>query len=90
MGRRTKGKRSSLHELSTALAVAGHPASRPTVSRLLRALGYSPKANAKGSEARISPERDVQFEHIAQERSRFIATGEPIISVDSKKKGAGG
>ena len=44
MGRRAKSKRRSLRQLSEALSAAGHPASRPTVARLLRELGYSPKA----------------------------------------------
>jgi len=90
MGRRAKAKRSSLAHLSEALAAAGHRASRPTVARLLRQLGYSPKVNARRTEARASPpERDAQFRHIAEQRARFTAAGEPIISVDTKKKGAG-
>jgi len=90
MGRRAKGTRRSLQPLSAALRAAGHPASRPTVARLLRQLGYSPKVNARRTEARGSPpERDAQFRHIAEQREQFQAAGEPIISVDSKKKGAG-
>lgn len=90
MGRRPKAKRSSLRHLSAALTAAGHPVSRPTVSRLLRELGYSPKLNARRKEARSSPpERDAQFRHIAEQRAAFEAAGEPIISVDTKKKGAG-
>jgi hypothetical protein len=85
MGQRAKSKRRSLRQLSEALTAAGHPASRPTVARLLRELGYSPKANARRREARSSPEQNVQFEHIAEERRRFEALGAPVISVDSKK-----
>ena len=52
----------------------GRPPSEPaTVARLLRELGYSPKANARRSEARSSPERNAQFENIAAERRRFEA-----------------
>lgn len=87
MGRRAKSKRRSLRQLSELLSAAGHPASRPTVARLLRKLGYSPKANARRGEARSSPERNAQFEHIAEERRRFEALGAPVISVDTKKKG---
>jgi len=87
MGRRAKSKRRSLRQLSELLSAAGHPASRPTVARLLHELGYSPKANARRSEARSSPERNAQFEHIAEERRRFEALGAPVISVDTKKKG---
>ncbi len=89
MGRRTAAKRSSLAHLSTTLRAQGHAVSRPTVSRLLRRLGYSPKVNARRCEARSSPaEREAQFQHIAAERARFAAAGNPIISVDTKKKGA--
>ena len=89
MGRRAQAKRSSLQHLSAALSTAGHPASRPTVARLLRQLGYSPKVNARRAEARGSPpERDAQFRHIAEQREQFQAAGEPIIRVDTKKKGA--
>ena len=87
IGRRAKIKRSSLQHLSDALTAAGRPASRPTVARLLRELGYSPKVNTRRGAARRSPRRNTQFEHIADQRARFEATGEPIISVDSKKKG---
>jgi hypothetical protein len=86
MGRRAKIKRRSLQHLSDALAAAGHPASRPTVARLVRELGYSPKANSRRGEARSSPWRNTQFEHIADQRAQFEATAEPIVSVDSKKK----
>jgi hypothetical protein len=86
MGQRAKSKRRSLRQLSEALTAAGHRASRPTVARLRRELGYSPKAKARRSEARSSPERNAQFEYIAAERRRFEAMGVPIISVDSKKR----
>lgn len=90
MGRRAKATRSSLRHLSAALTAAGHAASRPTVSRLLRQLGYSPKRNARRTEVKSSPpERDAQFRHIAEQRTEFQTAGEPIISVDTKKKGAG-
>src|SRR3954469_6864711 len=87
MGRRAKGKRSSLQHLSAALGAAGHPASRPTVARLLPQLGYLGKVNARAPGARGSaPEREAQFRHIAEQRAQFQAAGEPTISVDSKKK----
>jgi hypothetical protein len=87
MGRRAKAKRSSLRELSARLAAAGHAVSHPTVARLLKQLGYSPKANARRTEARSSPpERDAQFRYIEEQKRRFQAAGEPVISVDTKKK----
>lgn len=88
MGRRPKAKRSSLRNLSTALKQKGHPASRPTVAKLLRQLDYSPKVNARRVEARgaTPAERNEQFRHIGDQREDFAATGDPIISVDTKKK----
>lgn len=82
-----KYKRSSLRALSAQLKTHGHTVSTHTVARLLRALGYSPKANVRRTEARSTPpERDAQFRQIAEHRAQFHATGDPIISVDTKKK----
>jgi hypothetical protein len=87
MGQRAMAKRSSLQHLSSKLAEAGHPASRPTIAKLLRQKSYSPKRNARRANARSSPpERNMQFEHIAEKRNDFQAAGDPIISVDTKKK----
>nr|WP_162256902.1 hypothetical protein [Noviherbaspirillum sp. Root189] len=88
MGRRAKAKRSSLRHLSQALTAQGHPTSRMTVAKLLHKSEFSPKANARRTEARgASPkERNEQFEHISEQRTQFKATGDPIISVDTKKK----
>jgi hypothetical protein len=82
-----KYKRSSLRTLSAQLRATGHPVSDHTVARLLRQLGYSPKANVRRTEAWSSPpERDAQFRQIAAHREQFHATGDPVISVDSKKR----
>ena len=86
MGQRAKSKRRSLRQLSQALSAAGHPVSRPTVARLLRELGYSPKATTRRGGMRSVPERNAQFEPIAEERRRFEAAGAPVISVASKKR----
>ena len=89
MGQRPMAKRSSLQHLSTRLTEAGHRVSRPTLAKLLRQKGYSPKRNARRANALSSPpERDAQFQHTAEKRKDFEATGDPIISVDTKKKGA--
>lgn len=91
MGRRPKAKRHSRAHLSATLTAQGHAASRPTVSRLLRVLGSSPKVNARRTEARSSPpERDAQFGHLAAQRQQFAAAREPVLSVDSKKEGTRG
>lgn len=82
-----KWVRSSLRHLSRRLKEAGHPASPPTVSRLLRKLGYSLRVNAKKREAGAAhPDREPQFEVIENQRQIFQAAGWPIISVDTKKK----
>jgi Rhodopirellula transposase DDE domain len=82
-----KWVRSSLRHLSQRLEEAGHPASPPTVGRLLRKLGYSLRVNAKKHEASAAhPDREPQFEVITSQRQVFQAAGWPIISVDTKKK----
>jgi len=53
---------------------------------LLHKLGYSLQANAKVSEGRQHPDRDAQFNHLNDTASAFIDDGQPVISVDSKKK----
>jgi len=82
-----KWVRSSLRQLSTRLSDAGHPASPPTVGRLLEDLGYALHVNAKKAEASAAHvDRNAQFAHITAQRQVFQAAGLPIISVDTKKK----
>lgn len=82
-----KSKRSSLRTLSARLAERGHPAGRMTVGRLLKKAGYSLRVNARRKEAKSSPqERDAQFRHIDEQKRTHLAAGEPVISVDTKKK----
>jgi hypothetical protein len=82
-----KWVRSSLRQLSARLAADGHPASPPTVGRLLRTLDYALHVNAKQREARAAhPQRNEQFEYIAAQRDAFGRAGRPIVSVDTKKK----
>lgn len=65
----------------------GHPASPPTVARLLGKLGYALHVNAKKIEASADrPDRQAQFAHIAEQKATFAAAGQPTISVDTKKK----
>lgn len=82
-----KWVRSSLRHLSQCLKDAGHPASPPTVGRLLRKLGYCLRVNAKKHEASAAhPDRQQQFEVIESQKQTFQSAGWPIISVDTKKK----
>ena len=82
-----KWVRSSLRTLSDRLKEVGHELGPPTVGRLLRKLDYSLRVNSKQLEARSNhPDRDVQFAHIDERIAVFKAAGQPIITVDSKKK----
>jgi Rhodopirellula transposase DDE domain len=82
-----KWVRSSLRTLSQRLKEAGHTVSPPTVGRVLKTLDYALHVNAKKIEARAHhPDRPAQFAYIAQQRQAFTEAGQPIISVDTKKK----
>jgi hypothetical protein len=80
--------RSSLKRLSSMLKAEGYAACGRVVGRLLRKLGYSPKANERkqGQSRPNCPERDEQFRYIASQRETFGVSGWPIISVDTKEK----
>ena len=82
-----KWVRVSLRHLSRQLGEAGHPASPPTVRRLLDAQGYRLHANTKQLESSAAhPDRDQQFEYITEQRQGFSAAELPQLSVDTKKK----
>jgi hypothetical protein len=82
-----KWVRVSLRHLSRQLGEAGHPASPPTVRRLLDDQGYRLHANTKQLESSAAhPDRDEQFQYITEQRQVFRAAGLPEISVDTKKK----
>jgi hypothetical protein len=82
-----KWVRSSLRHLSARLGTAGHPASPPTVGRLLKQLKYSLKANVKTKEVgQGHPDRATQFAYIERQKQECLATEVPTISVDTKKK----
>ena len=76
----------SQRHLSAALAGLGFSAGQKLVGRLLKRLGFSLQANAKTREGTSHPDRNAQFEHINAEVKAFQAAGEPVISVDTKKK----
>jgi hypothetical protein len=82
-----KWVRASLGQLSWELGDAGHGASAPVVRRLLKKLGFGLRANLKSEEAGSNhADRDTQFGYIAERKAAFITAGEPVISVDTKKK----
>lgn len=76
----------SLSHLEEALARMGHTIKRSALANLLRDLGFSLKANKKNIEGVSHPDRDEQFRHIDERCKAFEEMGEPIISVDCKKK----
>lgn len=76
----------STRDLAEALGGQGHVLSHQTVARLLAALGYSLQANRKTEEGQDHPDRNAQFEHINRQVRSFQRRGQPVISVDTKKK----
>ena len=76
----------SQRHLSAALAERGFTAGQKLVGRLLKRLDFSLQANAKTREGTNHPDRNAQFEHINAEVKAFQAAGQPVISVDAKKK----
>lgn len=76
----------SLRNLAEELTRQGHPVSAPTVRKLLQDNGFSLQSNAKTLEGRQHPDRDGQFRYINEQVKAYQAAGEPVISVDSKKK----
>jgi hypothetical protein len=77
----------STRKLAGALAAKGIKVSHRVVAEVLSKLNYSLQANAKSLEEGSDHEdRDAQFEHINQEVRKFMRRGEPVISVDTKKK----
>jgi hypothetical protein len=76
----------SLRHLSRELAAAGHRCSPDTAGRLLHAQGFSLQATAKTMEGKQHPDRDAQFRYIAARAGEHLDAGQPVISVDAKKK----
>ena len=76
----------STDQLARALNAMGHQVSPDTVGRLLKAMGYSLQAPAKENEGAQHPDRDAQFGHLNAQVEAHLRVGEPVISVDTKKK----
>ena len=79
----------SIRALTGALRDRGHTVSDIVTRRLLRERGYSLQANAKTTEGGQHPDRDAQFAYLNDQATDHLATGDPVISVDTKKKAAG-
>lgn len=76
----------STRRLAEELAELGIHVGRQTVTRQLHALGYSLQANRKTEEGQDHPDRNAQFEHINRQTKTEMQRGNPVISVDTKKK----
>ena len=72
--------------LAAALTAAGHAVSDRTVARMLAGLGFSLQGNAKVSEGAQHEDRDAQFGYLNEQVAAFLTAGQPVISVDAKKK----
>ncbi len=76
----------SLDKLACALTDMGHAISPNSVRKLLIGLGFSRQSNRKADEGSRHPDRDAQFEHINGKVVAAQDAGQPVISVDTKKK----
>ena len=76
----------SLRNLAKALADKGHKVSPTLVGNLLREIGYSLQANRKTKEGTQHIDRESQFRYINEQAKAFLRAGQPVISVDTKKK----
>lgn len=76
----------SLDKLASALVAMGHSISPNSVRKLLTEIGFSRQVNRKADEGSGHPDRNAQFEYINAEVLVAQAAGQPVISVDTKKK----
>ena len=76
----------STRKLAEELTRQNHPVSDRTVACLLYAAGYSLQSNRKTHEGKCHPDRNAQFAYISQQVQRVQKRGQPVVSVDAKKK----
>ena len=76
----------SREKLASALRATNHAVSANTVAKMLVTLGYSRQVNRKTKEGSHHADRDGQFQHINRQVIAVQAAGQPVISVDTKKK----
>ncbi|MCA1599635.1 MAG: ISAzo13 family transposase [Chloroflexi bacterium] len=76
----------SIRKLAAELTQMGHSTSSRMVAELLHELGYSLQANRKTLEGGTHPDRNAQFAYINERIHGYLAAGDPVISVDTKKK----
>jgi hypothetical protein len=76
----------STRKLADELTRMGHRVSHSVVAIVLKSMGYSLQGTRKSLEGAGHPDRDAQFRYINERVKRALAAGEPVISVDTKKK----
>jgi len=76
----------STEKLAVELVRLGFTVSADTVGRMLKKLGYSLQAPAKVKEGAAHHDRDAQFRYLNDRAAAMVADGQPVISVDTKKK----
>jgi DDE family transposase len=76
----------SVRGIAAELTGAGHPCAKNAVLRILHTDGFSTQGNSRVMEGRRHPDRDAQFRYINDAAKRFLAAGDPVISIDTKKK----
>jgi Rhodopirellula transposase DDE domain len=76
----------STTKLAAELTAAGHRVGADTVAKLLKEEGFSLQANAKTVEGNQHPDRDRQFSYLNDQAQQHLAAGDPVVSVDTKKK----
>src|SRR5687767_2113954 len=76
----------STRKLAEELTGQGHRVSADTVAKLLREENFSLQGNTKTIEGRQHPDRDAQFRYLGAQAARHRRAGDPVISVDTKKK----
>jgi hypothetical protein len=76
----------STRKLAAELEAKGHEVSHATIADLLADLGYSLQSTRKTKEGRQHPDRDAQFQHINRQIRAMQRRGQPVISVDTKKR----
>jgi hypothetical protein len=81
-----KWSNKSTYAIANELRLRGHKISEDTVGRILKQEDYSLQSNKKTLEGSSSLERDEQFNYINGKSKEFVTAGEPVISVDAKKK----
>jgi hypothetical protein len=76
----------STYRIAEELTKEGHPVSPRTVASMLQADDYRLQSNRKTQEGNQHPDRNDQFEYINRQSLGFMESGEPVVSVDAKKK----